>query len=30
LQMPPLGTMSTTADTDGGIKAVTDWVTSIP
>jgi hypothetical protein len=31
LQMPPFVTSSTkVADTDGGIKAVTDWVNSIP
>jgi hypothetical protein len=31
LQMPPFATASTkVADTDGGIKAVTDWVNSIP
>ena len=31
LQMPPLGTDSTkVADTDGGVKLVTDWVKSIP
>jgi hypothetical protein len=28
VQMPPLG--SKVADTDGGVKAVTDWVNSIP
>ncbi|HVY29318.1 MAG TPA: hypothetical protein VHB79_22320 [Polyangiaceae bacterium] len=28
VQMPPLGTK--VADTDGGVKAVTDWVNSIP
>lgn len=31
LQMPPIFTNSTkVADTDGGVKAVTDWVNSIP
>jgi hypothetical protein len=31
LQMPPLNTNSTkVADTNGGVKAVTDWVNSIP
>jgi len=31
LQMPPLNTTSTKlADTDGGVKAVTDWINSIP
>lgn len=28
LQMPPLGTK--VADTDGGVKAVTDWINSLP
>jgi hypothetical protein len=27
VQMPPLGTK--VVDTDGGVKAVTDWVNSI-
>jgi len=31
LQMPPLGTVSTKLpDTDGGVKALTDWINSIP
>jgi mono/diheme cytochrome c family protein len=31
LQMPPKNTTSTkVADTEGGVKAVTDWITSIP
>jgi hypothetical protein len=31
LQMPPKSTTSTKiADTDGGVKAVTDWINSIP
>jgi hypothetical protein len=31
LQMPPLFTHSTkVADTEGGVKAVTDWINAIP